>query len=193
MNTRTIVGPMALIVMFGAGCAKQPAPAAGISTPSPGTVVGAADPSTQASRPPSPAETGPLRLDGDQAIRSTSRPRPQTFRMISDLPDVYFDLDRHTLRPDAQKILDANAVWLRGNVDAQVLIEGHTDERGTDAYNLALGQQRATAARDYLVAHGVAAGRISLISYGEQQPQCTARTEECWARNRRAHFRVSTN
>ena len=193
MNTRTIVGPMALIVMFGTGCAKQPATAVGISTPSPGTVVGAADPSTLASRPPSPAETGPLRLDGDQAVRSMNRPRPQDFRVISDLPDIYFDFDRYALRPDAQKILDANAVWLRANGDAQVLVEGHTDERGTDAYNLALGELRATAARNYLVAHGVAAGRISVISYGEQQPQCTVRTEECWARNRRAHFRVSTN
>ena len=193
MKTRTIVGPMALFVMFGSGCAKQPTPAAGVSTPSPGSVVGAADPSTQARRPPSPAATGSLRPDGDQTVRSTDRPQPQAFKIVSDLPDIYFDYDRHDIRPDAKRVLDANAVWLRSNGRVQVLIEGHCDERGTDAYNLALGQLRATVAREYLVAQGVAAGRIAVISYGEQRPQCSERPEDCFARNRRSHFKVSAN
>ena len=192
MNTRTIVGPVALFVMFGAGCAKQPATVAGVSTPSPGAVVGSTDPSPQASRP-SQMETGSLRPDGDQTVRSTDRPRPQDFKVVSDLPDIYFDFDRHDIRPDAKRVLDANAVWLRSNGRAQVLIEGHCDDRGTDAYNLALGQQRAVAARNYLVANGVAAGRIAIISYGEQRPQCTERTDACWAQNRRSHFKVSSN
>jgi peptidoglycan-associated lipoprotein len=136
---------------------------------------------------------GPLRPDGDQTVRSSERPRPQDFEVISDLPDVYFDFDRHDLRADARRVLDANAVWLRANGRTQVLIEGHCDERGTDAYNLALGQQRAVAARNYLVSQGVAAGRIAVVSYGEQRPQCTERTETCWTKNRRAHFAVKRN
>ena len=122
MKSRTIVGPMALVVMFGAGCAKQPATSAGISTPSPGVAVGAADPSTQASRPPSPAETGPLRLDGDQAVRSMKRPRPQDFRLISDLPDVYFDFDRYDIRSGDKGTLDENANWLKSNQSTLLLI-----------------------------------------------------------------------
>jgi peptidoglycan-associated lipoprotein len=194
MNVRTIVGPVTLLMMFGAGCAKQPATFGRVSTPSPGSVVGTADPSSQASvSPRSQVATGPLRPDGDQTVRSSERPRPQDFEVISDLPDVYFDFDRHDLRADARRVLDANAVWLRANGRTQVLIEGHCDERGTDAYNLALGQQRAVAARNYLVSQGVAAGRIAVVSYGEQRPQCTERTETCWTKNRRAHFAVKRN
>jgi peptidoglycan-associated lipoprotein len=194
VNTRTIVGPMTLLLMLGAGCAKQPATAVGVSTPSPGPAVGTADPSTQVGvSPRSQAEAGSLRPDGDQTVRSLDRPRPQDFKLISDLPDIFFDYDRHEIRPDARRVLDANALWLRANGRAQVLIEGHCDERGTDAYNLALGQLRATAARNYLVGQGVAATRISVISYGEQRPECHERTEACRARNRRSHFKVSAN
>ena len=102
--------------------------------------------------------------------------------------DIFFDFDKYAIRPDAAATLQANIDWLKTNASALVLIEGHCDERGTNAYNLALGDRRARAARDYLVARGVAAERITMISYGEERPVCIARTEACWARNRRAHF-----
>ncbi len=102
--------------------------------------------------------------------------------------DVYFDFDKSDLRPEAQEQLAKNADWLKANSDYKATIEGHCDERGTNEYNLALGERRANAAKDYLVSLGVAADRLETISYGEERPVCKESTESCWQRNRRAHF-----
>jgi peptidoglycan-associated lipoprotein len=117
-----------------------------------------------------------------------ARPAPAEFRPIPQLADVFFDFDRYAIRKDAARTLDASVDWLKSNPGAAVLVEGHCDERGTNAYNLALGERRARAARDYLVERGVAADRITIISYGEERPVCAQRHESCWTRNRRAHF-----
>ena len=106
-----------------------------------------------------------------------------------NLKDIHFDFDKYDIRPGDAKILDANAAWLKSNTDL-VLVEGHCDERGTNEYNLALGERRAKATMNYLVAQGVLANRITIISYGKERPLCTQRTEACWAENRRAHFLV---
>ena len=87
-------------------------------------------------------------------------------------------------------MLDANAAWLKSNGNHLLLIEGHCDERGTNEYNLALGERRAKSAMNYLVSQGVQAARITIISYGEERPLCTEHTETCWAQNRRDHFLV---
>ncbi len=102
------------------------------------------------------------------------------------LKEIYFDFDKYDLRPDARETLKANAEWLRANASSRVEIEGHTDERGTNEYNLALGAKRAQAAKDYLASLGIAAERLSTISYGEEVPVCKEPSEECWQRNRRA-------
>ncbi|UCG14836.1 MAG: peptidoglycan-associated lipoprotein Pal [Deltaproteobacteria bacterium] len=102
--------------------------------------------------------------------------------------NVYFDFDKYVLRPDAMAILDEKAAWLRDNPEVRVLIEGHADERGSNEYNLALGDRRANSAKDYLVRSGVAANRLTTISYGEEQPVCMQHNESCWWRNRRAVF-----
>lgn len=107
---------------------------------------------------------------------------------MTALKAIYFDFDKSDIRPDAARILDANVDWLKSNADAIILIEGHCDERGTNEYNLALGDRRARSTMSYLVRQGVARARITTISYGEERPVCTAHTEACWARNRRAHF-----
>ena len=104
--------------------------------------------------------------------------------------DVQFEFDKYEIRPSEKAALDANARWLKAHARAQVLIEGHCDERGTNEYNLALGERRARATRDYLASAGVTDSRITMVSYGEERPLCTERTETCWARNRRAHFLV---
>ena len=104
--------------------------------------------------------------------------------------DIHFDFDKYDIRPDAKLILQSVSDWLIKNKSSRLLIEGHCDERGTNEYNLALGDRRAKAARDYLVAVGVVSGRIDIISYGEEKPLCTEKTEECWQKNRRAHFVV---
>jgi peptidoglycan-associated lipoprotein len=107
------------------------------------------------------------------------------------LKDVNFDFDSAALSETARANLRANADWLKSNSAARVQIEGHCDERGTAEYNMALGAKRAQAAMDYLTTLGIAANRLSTISYGEEIPVCKEKTEECWARNRRARFVVS--
>ena len=107
-----------------------------------------------------------------------------------NLNDIHFDFDKYDIRPGDAKILDANAAWLKSNSGNLVLIEGHCDERGTNEYNLALGERRAKSTMNYLVSQGVQASRITIISYGEERPTCTQHNEECWSKNRRAQFLV---
>jgi peptidoglycan-associated lipoprotein len=116
-------------------------------------------------------------------------PRPSEFRETENLKDVYFDFDKYDIRAGDARILDANAAWLKTNNDL-VLIEGHCDERGTNEYNLALGERRAKATMNYLVGQGVQANRITIISYGKERPVCNEHNEACWAKNRRSHFLV---
>jgi peptidoglycan-associated lipoprotein len=117
-------------------------------------------------------------------------PSPSGFSESAALRDIHFDFDQYRIRPEAGRALEDNARWLKANGGAVLLIEGHADERGTNEYNLALAERRAGAARDYLIALGVARTRINVVSYGEERPVCADRTESCWAQNRRAHFLV---
>ena len=105
--------------------------------------------------------------------------------------DIYFDFDKATLTPAAQDNLLRKAEWLRENSDVTVTIEGHCDSRGTNEYNLALGDRRAESAKSFLVDLGISASRITTISYGEERPVCTQQNEECWAKNRRDNFVVN--
>jgi peptidoglycan-associated lipoprotein len=108
--------------------------------------------------------------------------------------DAFFGYDEATLTSDAQAALTASANWLRQNAKYTLLIEGHCDERGTEQYNLALGDRRASIVRDYLVTLGVDAGRIRTVSYGEERPFDEGHSEAAWAKNRRAHLvLVGTN
>jgi len=104
------------------------------------------------------------------------------------LKDVYFDFDKSNIRPGDAQILDASATYLKANPNQIVLIEGHCDERGTIEYNLALGERRAKAAMNYLVAQGIDASRFTLISYGKERPVCSEKTEACWQSNRHDRF-----
>jgi peptidoglycan-associated lipoprotein len=107
------------------------------------------------------------------------------------LKDIGFNFDSADLSQTARAILKDNAEWLKANPAARVQIEGHCDERGAADYNMALGAKRAQAAMDYLATLGVAANRMSTISYGEEIPVCREHTEDCWAKNRRARFVAS--
>ncbi|HEV8674409.1 MAG TPA: peptidoglycan-associated lipoprotein Pal [Methylomirabilota bacterium] len=117
-------------------------------------------------------------------------PSPAGFTETAALRDVHFEFDRYAIRPEDRPALEQSAYWLRTHPQALLLIEGHADERGTNEYNLALGERRAAATRDYLAALGIDRARINLLSYGEERPFCTERIEACWAQNRRAHFLV---
>ena len=103
---------------------------------------------------------------------------------------IHFDFDKYVLTPQAMMILDDKAAYLREHSGVRVLVEGHADDRGSNEYNLALGDRRANSAKNYLVKSGVAASRITTISYGEEQPLCRQQNESCWSRNRRGVFNV---
>lgn len=105
-----------------------------------------------------------------------------------EMKDIYFEFDRFDLSSDARATLADNAAWLQNNPGGTVRIEGNCDERGSNEYNLALGDRRAKSAYNYLINLGVSPSRLSTISYGEEKPQCTEHTESCWQKNRRAHF-----
>jgi peptidoglycan-associated lipoprotein len=105
---------------------------------------------------------------------------------------IYFDFDKSNIRPDAQATLERKLPWLNANPGMRIRIEGNADERGSDEYNLALGQRRAASAKKWLVDHGIAADRFDLVSYGEERPVCTEHNETCWQQNRRDDFRIVT-
>ena len=177
--------PVLVLSLFLVGCPKRPATTAASAPPPTGSPSTAAPstttPSPGASMTPSPA--------APSTAAPTTPPAPTEFTESPNLKDVYFDFDRYDVRPGDARILDSNAAWLKTN-DNLVLIEGHCDERGTNEYNLALGERRAKATMNYLVGQGVQASRITIISYGKERPTCTEHTEACWAKNRRAHFLV---
>ena len=110
------------------------------------------------------------------------------FLESSLLKDIHFGFDRYDLMPEAREILSQNAELLLEHPRAKIQLEGHCDERGTIEYNLALGERRAYAAKQYLISLGVSADIISTISYGEEMPLDPRHSEEAWAKNRRAHF-----
>jgi len=119
-----------------------------------------------------------------------NRPNPKEFTRVGDLKDVHFDFDRYEIRPEAAQVLEANAETLKANPSWVLLIEGHTDQRGTTEYNMALADRRARASMHFLVSLGVRATRISVISYGKERPMCAEASEDCFGQNRRAHFLV---
>jgi peptidoglycan-associated lipoprotein len=107
-----------------------------------------------------------------------------------DIKDVFFDYDQYTIREDARTALLADVRLLAKYPGIRITIEGHCDERGSEKYNLALGDRRAMAVKDFLTAQGVAGSRIDTISYGKERPFCEERNEECWQLNRRGHFMI---
>jgi peptidoglycan-associated lipoprotein len=110
----------------------------------------------------------------------------------SSLKDAYFDLDKADLRPDAQQALTADAEFLNAHPEIKITIEGYCDERGSEEYNLGLGDRRASNAKNFLVNSGVASERMTTVSFGKNRPFCTEATEDCWQQNRRAHVVVRT-
>lgn len=201
-----LVLPLLMLTLFLVGCPKRPATTAA-SAPAPATAPAPVAPPPAAVTPttpppsatptpaPGPATTTPPPVAAQPATPTpaptpAAPPPPSEFRMHDALKNIFFDFDKYDIRPGDARILDANATWLKSNANQLVLIEGHADERGTNEYNLALGERRAKSATNYLVSQGVQATRITIISYGEERPTCTEKTETCWGQNRRAQFLV---
>ena len=164
------------------GCPKRPAmtqvaaPAAAAPPPAP------PPPATA----PTPAPAPPVATPAPPA--PAPAPAPADYQPNPALKPVYFAFDSNRVRPGDAKTLDANADWLKANPNQLVRIDGNCDERGTNEYNLALGERRAKASVSYLVSKGIAADRITVVSYGKERPVCTEHTESCWAKNRRDDF-----
>ncbi len=171
----------AVTLLFASGCAKKPA-ANGI------------DPTlTHDMSQDRDADFGygfDERGFGESAIDEEGFGYGLTTEEVSGLMRVHFDFDRFTLSDEAQQRLVANAAYMQAHSEKNFRIEGHTDERGSDEYNLALGQRRALAAKNFLVTLGIDPQRLSVISYGEELPLDTSRTEEAFALNRRAEFKA---
>ena len=183
--------------LFLVSCAKRPVTIAAAPAPTAPVASAAPAPPGPASGAPSPQVVAPTPRGGAQVVTQrppvpapVQPPAPKEFAAIKDLKPIHFDFDRDNLRPGDAKILEENARWMKANENYLILIEGHADERGTNEYNLALGERRAKSTMNYLVTLGVQARRITTISYGEERPICTEKNEECWAKDRRAHFLV---
>ncbi|MBI1798254.1 MAG: peptidoglycan-associated lipoprotein Pal, partial [Candidatus Eisenbacteria bacterium] len=161
---------LALLIL--AGCAHKPAPA---PTPTPTPTP-----------PPAPAPVTPVPAPAPAPApvpAPAPAPPPAPVLRAEDLQAVFFDLDSAVLTEASRGTLDQDAKLLREHADAKVVIEGHCDERGTVEYNQALGEKRAQAARDYLVAAGIAATRLENISYGKERPFDPGHDEAAWAKN----------
>ena len=173
---------LAVVALVLSGCASQSGSAqAGVSTESTYGSSGAA----MGMGPDSGSGSGRSGASG-----MGRGPSPREFVAVIDLKDIHFAFDRAEIGSEAAMVLDTNAQWLKANPNHLLLIEGHADERGTNEYNLALGERRAKASMNYLLMHGVPAKRIAVMSYGEERSVCQQHSESCWSQNRRAHFLV---
>lgn len=150
-------------------------------------------------KPTDTTTTKPISPDRDKTPRETITERefqPATRDDIktivkelqSKIKDIYFDFDRYDIKDESRPILRQVADALISNKKIKVVIEGHCDERGTREYNLGLGERRAYSAKQYLISLGLPSSRVDTVSYGKEKPQCQEKTEDCWAKNRRAHF-----
>ncbi|NJC86924.1 MAG: peptidoglycan-associated lipoprotein Pal [Desulfuromonas sp.] len=169
---------MATLLLAMVGCASK-------TTPEPAPVV-----------PPPPVQAPPTTDVTQQPVVRGVESQPVQSGPVADhqavagLERIYFSYDQFTLEDAARVTLEQNAVYLRSHPKEKIVIEGHCDERGSDEYNLALGERRAVTAKNYLVSLGIAADRLSVVSYGEEQPLVAGSGEEAWSKNRRAEFKV---
>ncbi len=182
---------VAALTLVGAGCAKKKVAAA--QPPAPPAPVAETRPSTPAAAPARQTPSAPRQVASAQPPRTPSAAtRARIDELLARIEDAYFDYDKHTLRPDAIQTLQADSTELRDILkdypDYKLTIEGHCDERGSEEYNMALGDQRARAAQDYLTQVGIPADQLKLISYGKERPVCQDHDEACWQKNRRIHI-----
>ncbi|HEX5473534.1 MAG TPA: peptidoglycan-associated lipoprotein Pal [Vicinamibacterales bacterium] len=188
MNRRVrLFAAMAIAAAVGlGGCAKKkPVPPAPAPPPPAPTTTAPEPPPPPPPPPPAPAPRQPTEEEifAQKSLDQLNAEHP--------LDDAFFDLDSSQIRDDAKPALQKDADWMKRWTSTRVMVEGHCDERGTSEYNLALGERRATAVKDYLVSLGVPADRVTTVSKGKDQPFCMEHNETCWQQNRRGHFIVT--
>jgi peptidoglycan-associated lipoprotein len=140
-------------------------------------------PPPRAAAPPAAAALSEQEIFARKSLDQLNAEKP--------LDDVYFDLDKSDIRPDARAALQKNSEYLKKWTSVVATVEGHCDSRGSSEYNLALGSRRATAAKDYLVSLGIPSARVTIVSKGKEQPFCNEENESCWSQNRRGHFVIT--
>ncbi len=186
--SRTVLLTVLLVgLMVVGGCASSKKPSATAAEPEGQTAATAPTPI------PTPVEEQVVREPSTGSIPSVEvqEELPDDLQELNRrgyLRDVFFDTDQFELTSEAREILATNSQWLLQHPDVRILVEGHCDDRNTREYNLALGERRANAVRDYLTFLGVAGNRIETISYGEERPFALGNDESAWKLNRRAHF-----
>jgi len=176
-----------VVALLMIGCAEQPATSTVSSAPPPTAPDKMDSPGGDrgsSSQPVTAANAG--RSTGSMgSTGSGARVDTSTYVAVAELTDIHFDFDKYEIRATDAAVLDRHAAWLKQNADRLILIEGHTDERGTSEYNVALGERRARAVMLYLLDRGISTSRVTVTSYGVENPECREQTETCWARNRR--------
>jgi peptidoglycan-associated lipoprotein len=183
-RTGTTILAFLLAATLGTAAACKPKP--------PTTAAGAKSVTEEPTRPPAETNVPPPPSNVPPGVDSSALPSDvAAINARGYLKDAFYDYDKADLRDDARTALSTDAEWLKRYRSIQFLIEGHCDDRGTSEYNLALGDRRANAAKEYLVSLGVDASRIKTVSYGKERPFCSESTEDCWQQNRRAHFLVT--
>jgi peptidoglycan-associated lipoprotein len=196
-NSRILILLSAALIVGAAGCAKKP-----VAKNTPPAPQPAAQPA-QAAPQQAPTQR-PAAQPQQQAATNNTTPRypdaktqARIDELLARIEDAYFDYNQHTLRPDAIRALQADSSELRDIIvqypNYKLTIEGHCDERGSEAYNLALGDARAKAAKDYLVQVGISTNQLAVVSYGKDKPTCDEHDEACWQKNRRIHIVASAN
>ena len=207
---------MSLALIGLAGCASKSVQSGGDSQSAPAPAKGGSSESATSGSFPStgvqPSGSGLRGLDkspseervGNGTMLAKVDPSVSAARQMDDLRaeqaasaaaglrDVFFAYDSWAISEEGRQALTRDAEWIKSNSSAQIKIEGHCDERGTSAYNLVLGEKRAKAARNYLVELGVGANRLSVVSYGKEQPSCSEHAEPCYQQNRRGHLVVKS-
>ena len=190
-SARLILVAIAAFGLIGAGCAKKKVaaatpPAPQQTAPAPARQQANSTPAQRTPPPPERASTPP----SQRMPTAAEKARIET--LLARIEDAYFDYNQHTLRPDAITALQADSTELRDIIsqypDYKLTIEGHCDERGSEDYNMALGDARAKAAKDYLVGVGISSAQLNVVSYGKDKPVCEDHDEACWQKNRRIHI-----
>ena len=185
MTRKALVVLLMVFAVVAVGACKKKKP---VTNPNMEITPTTVEPTTDVSTAAEPA------IAGDQTPDPRSGDLVQANEYATSqglLGDVFFDYDQFELRQDARDRLAQNAKFLTSHPEFVLTIEGHADERGTNDYNLALGEKRANAAREYLSTLGVGAERLRTVSYGEERPFCGESSESCWQQNRRAHFTIT--
>ncbi len=183
----TTIALSAALAIAAAGCHKK-VPQAAPAPPPPPPPAAPVTPPPPPPPPPPAAAPAPRPLNEEEIF---ARKSVDQLNVEKPMDDVFFDLDKSTVRDDARPALQKDADWLKKWGSVAITLEGHCDSRGSAEYNLGLGNRRATAVKDYLVSLGVPAGRVTVVSKGKEQPFCPDENESCWQQNRRGHFIIT--